>query len=138
MKIGSYQRIVSEDYDKEYQDLISKIGFTVNTAFDTVFQALNKNLSITDNLNQSVVSLRVKVDASGNPINSTQLRYTLKGNCQGIICIRAQNLTNTSSYPTNNPFISFTQSASNLLTIDNVTGLQASNEYNLTLILLGS
>lgn len=138
MKIGGYKRIVVEDYDSKYQDLIGKLGFVVNSSFDTIFQALTRNLSINDNLNQYLTSFDVKVSANGIPINKTQVKTNLKGSCVGIICVKAINQTNSSSYPSSSPLISFSQVDSSIISIDHITGLSANQTYTLTVILLGS
>jgi hypothetical protein len=51
--------------------------------------------------------------------------------------IRARNLDNNTTYPTSQPFISFV-STGNLITVHNITGLQAGDEYELTLAIIGA
>lgn len=137
MKLEGLKRIVKEDFAADEQNLISKLGFLVNSAFENIFTAFNKNITITDNLNQELAELTVSVDNTGVPIKGSVLKYSLKTSCKGIICILASNQTNTNIYPDNMPFISFQQNTSNLINIKHISGLQANQTYTLRLILIG-
>lgn len=137
MKLQGYKRIITEDFEEEEQSLISKLGYVINSALDNIFQALNKNITIQDNLNQSLIDLSVKVSASGIPLIPTQIKYDLKTSCKGIIVISIVNETNISSYPSSTPFVTFEQTSSNLLTIKHISNLTANNSYSLRLLLIG-
>jgi hypothetical protein len=50
--------------------------------------------------------------------------------------VSASNQTNPGIYPTAAPFVSFTYSG-DIVTILNITGLQANSQYSLTLELIG-
>lgn len=137
MKLQGYKRIITEDFDNEEQSLISKLGFIINAAFDSIFQALNKGITIEDNLNQSLVDITVKVDSNGIPTTPTQIKYSLKTTCKGILVISATNNSNSSSYLNSSPFVAFEQTNANLLTIKHISGLTANTSYTLKLILIG-
>ena len=134
MKIQPFKRINIEDYPDQYQDLISNLGSSINLFTDEVYNALQNNLSITDNLNQSKVSIKVSVDASGAPTQTLQFKTNLTASCYGINVVNVVNNTNSTTYPTGMPFISFSQS-NGVITVNNITGLQPSNQYTLSLIL---
>lgn len=139
MKLQGYKRIVKEDYDKKDQDIVSKLAYSINTAFDSVFQAINKNLTISDNLNMMFIDITgVRVDANGVPNAPLQLKYTLPTNCKGLQVINLTNNTSSNVTPTQTPFVSFTQASPSLLKISNITGLVADSSYSLTLIAYGT
>ncbi len=138
MKLPGLKRIVVEDFKSDEQQMISKIAFVVNPIIDAILQALNKNLSVTDNFNQSMVSFTVKVDATGTPTLPLNLKYDLRSSCKGIQVINVLNLSNINSIPSYLPFISFEQVSANLLKIKKITGLTANQEYSITIILIPS
>lgn len=134
MKIQSLKRIAEEDFDSKDRNLVRKLAFALNPALDQLNEALNKNIDF-DNLNQSVVSFRTEVDASGVPKAPIQLASTLKTSVQGIQCIRIDNLTD-SSLLASAPFVNFTRN-SGILTITQITGLLPNKQYNVVVILIG-
>lgn len=136
MATTQFKRIVIEDFNDEERKLVSKLAYIINDAFDIITYSLNKGLSIKDNLKQDITTLTVTVDANGKPKIPSSLKYVLSSNCQGIIVIRAINSTNPSIFPEQTPFVNFTQNSPGILTIDNISGLQANQEYKLTLILI--
>lgn len=134
MQITPFKRLISEDYDKQYASLVEKLGGALNAFCDDVFNAFNNNLSIDDNFNQVKKSITVTVNATGTPATPLKFKSGLKSNCYGITVVAATNQTSASTYPTSYPFFSFTQS-DGIITVNNISGLQANNIYLLSLIL---
>lgn len=136
-KIQAPKRIRAEDFASDERSLIGKLGFIVNSFMDDVYNALNNNLDF-NNLNRQIVTIGVRMGA-GSPVpllNSPQIKHTLRGKPVGINCIKAQNINSPSTYPENAPYISFTFNE-NIITVLNVSGLQANSEYSLTLEIIG-
>lgn len=131
-KLGFLRRLVKEDFKPDDQEFISKVAFILNPAFESITNALNKNLTFTDNLNAQVKELNVTV-VSGQPIQALSFRSELKGSCKAIWCVRAENQTNTATYVSGAPFISFSESQGQIL-INHITGLQDNQEYKLRII----
>ena len=138
MKLPGLKRIVVEDFKSDEQQLVSKIAFVVNPIIDAILQALNKNLSVTDNFNQTMIGFNVKVDSTGTPTLPLNLKYDLRSSCKGIQVINVINLSNSANIPAYLPFISFEQISANLLKIKKITGLTANQEYSITIILIPS
>lgn len=134
MRLPSSKRITKTDYDKKYQDLIDTLSYTINYQLESLFEALNNGSSLTDNLKCTSKSVTLQVDATGRPLSTTSFSLDVPGRIAGIECIRATNSTNSGVYPTSAPFVSFNQPNNNIITITNVTGLQAGNTYVLRLI----
>lgn len=130
-KLSSFQRLLKEDVPSEYQPLIEKIGVSVNQFAEQVLNAMNKNITVEDNLNMEYKTLEVSV-TDGVPTIITEFKSGLKTRLKGIVVIKAENVTNTGTYPTNQPFISFSENNS-LIRIVYVSGLQNGNKYKLTL-----
>jgi len=138
LKLPGLKRIVIEDFNSDEQALIGKLAFIINPIIDVILQALNKNLSINDNFNQTVQDFSVRVNASGVPITETLIKYGLKTPCKGIQVINVKNTTNTGIYPSQTPFVSFEQIDSSTIKIKNVSGLVANNNYTITTIIYAS
>jgi hypothetical protein len=134
MKITNLKRLIIEDFDKDDQNLVSKIAFSLNPLMEQLTTAFNKGIDF-DNLNQQYSSFTVAVDSLGNTQVPVQIKYDLKTKLKGIQVISAENLTDT-TYPTGSPFISY-QINANLITIMNITGLPANRTFRLSIVLIG-
>ncbi len=133
-KLQIPKKIRFEDFDAQYKEIIEKVGFAFNPFSDEVYQLLNGNLDST-NLNRQIQDVDVQTDATGKIMSQPQIKTSVNGRVRGINVINAINLVNSNTYPTTAPFVSFTTN-SNILTILNVTGLQANSQYKLTLELI--
>jgi len=139
-KLEGIKRLVKEDFSQDDQDLIDRLGYVINPAFESISRILNKGIDVTSNLNQQIIDFSLRVDATGSLITDKFVRFSLANNqCRGVQVIAAVNLDNPAVYPTTQPFVSFriTQTAG-VLSIENVTGIQANTRYRLTLLLIGS
>lgn len=136
-KLSSFRKIKKEDVAEEYKALIEAIGYSINSFADEVISGFNRRLTIKENLTQDIVSIEVTVNSSGIPITESKFKNTIGKSLQGIKVIKAENLTNTSTYPTTAPFISFTQNGE-LVTINHISGLQSGNKYRLTINTIGA
>lgn len=131
-----------EDFEEQFRDLIDTLAGELNAFNNDVYNQLNGNITF-DNLDRQLVpNLVVQMDASGAVINKPQVKLTLKSKISGISVINAQNNTNVEVYPTSHPFISFTvgtdKGTDKIITIKNITGLQANSKYTLTVEIIGS
>lgn len=133
-KLQSFKRIIIEDFEEKDRTLVGKLASSINSFAEDVLNALTNNISIDDNMNFVKKDLTLTVDSNGRPTTKTTLKTGLKSVCVGTQVIRATNLTNTTTYATSQPLISFTDN-SGVITIQQVSGLQANNKYQLKLIL---
>lgn len=136
MKPPDFKRIRKEDFDEDMQPTVEKLGYIFNAFAEQLVNLLNKNVDF-QNLNMEVVSLDIMKDGSGNLINPPSIKTSLNTKVQGIICIKADNLSSPGSYATSQPFISYNLINNNLISILNVSGLQNSSTYRLKLMLIG-
>jgi len=132
-KLQAFKRIISEDYPSQYRSLVGQLAYSINSLADDVLNALNKNISVKDNTNLSQKTISVTVDANGVPTTSTSVSTGLASACVGIQVINAVNQTDSNAIPTSAPFISFTNTTDGIK-INKISGLQATNNYNLTVI----
>lgn len=134
-RIPDIKRIQKENFDKDDQRLAEQIAYPINSFMEQTRSALEGRLDFT-NLNQELITLTVTVDADGVPIVTTKWKSNLKSNVAGNVVISAANQTDTSAFPDGCPFISYSQNGG-IITVLNVTGLQANNKYDLVVLSIG-
>lgn len=133
MKLQSWRNLVKDNFPQKYYDLIDTLGFSLNPMMSQVLNALNKNLTIADNLNMQYKDITITVDATGKPISTTTYKSTLTGTTQGITVIKTDNLSSAGTYPISAPFVSWSDN-SGTVTITNISGLQANQKYQIRLL----
>lgn len=133
-KIQIPAKIRVEDFDAEDKDLIEKIGGIYNSFIDDIYRLVDGGLD-SYNINRQIVDIDVQTDAAGALINPPQIKITVNGKVRGLNVIAAVNQINSGTYPISAPFISFNTNTKTL-SILNVTGLQPSSQYRLTLELV--
>lgn len=131
------KKISKEDFEEEYQELIDRLAFPLNSFMEQTRNALDGNLDF-NNINQEVVSLDISVDVNGIPKIITKYASNLNTRVIGHQVIAAVSVNNpTTVFATNQPFINFIQNA-NLVTINKVTGLPVDERFRLTVISVGA
>ena len=134
MKLASYKRIITQDYKAEDQDLIEQLASPINDSFNSIYNALNKRITFSENIASTVKQVVVTLDATGKPAQFIQFTVDVPNvPVIGVRCERAVNITNPGTYPTAAPFVSFTQNG-NTIVINHITGLQPNQQWRLTLI----
>lgn len=134
-KLPSWKRIIEQDYPQKYQDLIQQLAVPLNYGIEVLYSLLNGKLTFKDNIASTIKELDVQVDSSGKPLTTTTIKKTSSDRIEGIIVVRAQNLTNSTIYPSSGVFISYTETTDSII-INNITGLQANNFYRINVIAL--
>lgn len=143
MRIPSFKRLIKTDYSngpvENEQSFIEKISFSLNNGIEALYNVLNKNVSLKDNVFCTVKTINITVDSLGNPVGNASFVLDTAMNSNRVIGIQvlaAINQVNTTTYPTGAPFVSFSQNNNNII-INNITGLQANQGYQLTLVAFG-
>lgn len=133
IKLPGFKRLLGTDFDKQFQDLVNQLALSLNNGIDVLYQALNNNITLRDNIKSTVQSITVSVDSSGAPKGGAVFKLTFAGKVDGITVLSAQNQDNPAIYPTGGVFISGAQN-NNIYTINNITGLQPNASYLLTIV----
>lgn len=134
--LPSFRRLFKQDYPKESQKLIDILSVTINSAFESLFNALNRNLTLRDNLKATIKDVLVTVDTDGIPTQTTTIALDFSGQVDGVIVIAAYNQTNTAVFPSGAVFISGIQSTKTFI-ISKINGLQAGQSYLLRVVAFG-
>ena len=131
-KLDNTRRIIKEDYDQKDHDLIGKLGYVLNSFMEQAVTQLNGNIDIA-NLKADIITVSMKVDASGIPIGNNLIKSDIT-HVTGTTVIRALNKTSDTTYPTDQPFISWTGGVnSSVIKVKKISGLQANHVYDLTI-----
>lgn len=135
MKLNSYSRIISTDYETDQQPLIEKISAQINGGFDPLYSALSNRLTFSENFLCTEKVIEVSLNASGVP--QTRTSFSLSNNLpvKGTLVLSVVNNTNAAIFPTGAPFVTFTQNANSLF-IDHITGLVPNNRYTIRILAL--
>lgn len=134
-KIQSFKRIIIEDFDEKDRKLVSKLAYSMNIFAQDLENALNKGLTIADNLSLVQKDVNVTVDVSGTPKSNIQIKTDLASTCKGVLVIKVTDLVTTGRPPAASPFVTFTENGTGLINITNITGLIGENSYSLRIVL---
>lgn len=119
---------------EDFQDApawIDPMLTVINAFMDSVYNIMNRNISLTQNLNIQIVTINVETDTNGD-IKPVKLKTTVRGRVAGVSVIRVIT-TDTSSI---SPFVSFTQNE-NILIISNIASLNSNQKYKIILLVIG-
>ncbi len=133
MKIPSFKRLQSQDYNKKYQDLTDQLFFVLNPFMDTVTQALTKRLNNADNID----SMDVTVDITA-PVASTgfKIKNTSASPIRGAQVLSCTNKSTPTDPLLAAPFVQFTVATDGQINISNITGLTAGKTYTIRILFL--
>lgn len=135
MKLPSFRRIFSNDFDGQYKQLLDKLSGTINSGIEVLYEALNNKLTFTDNFACTVAEFTVTVDANGSPTGTASFRLSNTLKIEGLFVISASDTANTSLYPPGAVFVSGTPSGTSYI-INNIRGLTPGREYRIKVIAL--
>lgn len=133
IKLPSFRRLFTQDYPKEFQKLIDILSVSLNNGIEVLYNTLNNNVTLRDNIKCTVKDLVVSVDVNGTPAQNTAFTLDTTSKVEGVTVITALNQTNSNAYPTSGVFISGSQSTNTFL-VNNITGLQPGQQYLLRVI----
>lgn len=135
-KLPSYRRIIKSEYPDNLQESIEKLAFSVNPAFEVIFDILNRKLTLRDNIKCSVKEFIVSVDANGVPSIRIVLPLDFNGQVDGCIVLNAINIKNPAKGVNAAPFVSFSQN-NNTIIVNNIKGLFNNEDYKIKLLIFG-
>lgn len=128
MKLPSFKRLFTQDYPKENQKLIDTLSVSLNNGIEVLYNALNGEITLRDNIKGTVKDIVVVVNSSGTPLQTAAFTLNSTSKIDAVVVGIALNQTNTTVYPTSQPFISGSQ-AGTIFTINNISGLQPNQQY---------
>lgn len=133
MKLPSFRRLFTSDYPKEFKKLIDILSVSLNNGIEVLYEALNNQVTLRDNVSCTVKDITLTVDSNGRPTQGGAFVLDTNNKVDGVTVLSAANQTNTAVYPTSQPFITGTQN-NTTYTINNISGLQANQSYTLRVV----
>jgi hypothetical protein len=135
-KLSEVKRIRSEDYPGDFKEFAGKLGFLLNPFLDQLVRAFNRNITISDNLNQEIRNIDITVNVNGVPERQVAFQKQVLTRTAGITVIRAFNRVQPNAAPVSAPFVTFTDDGQ-VINITNCKGLEPGVRYTLTLHVIG-
>ena len=133
MKLPSFKRLISSDFPKEFQKLVDQLSLSLNGAIDSLFNALQNNINLRDNINCTVRDVSLTVDTSGKPTQTAEFSLNTTAKVDMVIAYNLGNQTNSSVYPTSGISITGVQ-GQKVYTIQQVTGLTPGDTWLLRIV----
>ena len=136
MKIQTYRRLFKGDFQQDEQPLVEKLSSTLNIGIETLYTALNKNISLKDNVYGTYKEISYVPNSDGTPETAAGFQIDFNGRVLGLQVIRVENKTSSDIYPTGGVFITYSQNGTQV-NINHITGLVAGNTYNIRVFAFG-
>jgi hypothetical protein len=134
MKLPSFKRIFDTDFDQQYKSMIQTLSATINIGFEVVYEALNKKISLSENIQCTLKDITLIVDATGRPTTRIAFSSDIPNmRVVGTQVIKITNLKNSNSYPTGGIFVTYVETNTGI-EIQHVTGLIAGDTYLLRIV----
>jgi hypothetical protein len=137
MKIFDFKRLRIEDYQEEMRPLIEKLAFPINDGFQTLYQALTKRLTFSENIASTINEFVVSVDSSGTPRNNIFIKLTNDLPVEGIQVIKVTPLDGV--FPSSGLGITWSQTTKqriNGIIINNIQGLPANKNFAIKVLVI--
>ena len=132
MKLNNVTQINEEDFDKDDQNVAGKIGNILNPFMQQLVEIADGRIDF-ENRVENYREIEMTVDANGVPTLNDKIK-TGKGSIRGITVIAAFNLTNSSGYATQQPWISYQPISGGIIQVSKITGLLPNQKYRLNVI----
>lgn len=135
-KIPSTQRITVEELQGDPTQMIRALLRPLNLFIEDVNSALNKNITISDNLDSSIVSVQIQTPSTyPTDFNNTKFQHGMKRRVNGNVVLNISDDEDSYAVFTDpvQANISFDTTQGE---IKHITGLAANKFYTLTFLIL--
>jgi len=133
VKLPSFKRLIISDYADEFKGLVESLGYSINSAIESINEAFEKNVTLRENIACTVKDIEVVVkDSTGLLSSKASFKTDVSGSVIGINVINATNLSDN-SLPTSGIFITYTQTG-NSVDISRVIGLPIGKKFSLRIV----
>jgi glycine/serine hydroxymethyltransferase len=127
-QIDNLQRINIEDFQEDHQDTVSRIAEYYNYFAEQVTDTINGQI---DDSNQTLETVEISVTVGDNGVPTGDNRFAATSGMRGSNIIRALNSTNSTTYPTGAPFMTYEEISNGLYEIKHIAGLVSGNKFQL-------
>lgn len=133
MRLPSFKRFFSSDFLPEYKALIEQLSDLLNSNFEVIYEALNNKLTLSENISSTIKDMDVEVDIVGKPKAKTSFKLNGIGRIQGLIVLKADNLTNSNVFPEAGIHLTYTETTTDII-ITNIAGLPPDNLFRIRVV----
>lgn len=133
-KLPLIDRISREDFTdvpKEFEPILDRLLFQINSFFTTTYDALNKNLTLGDNIVGMYKTLRVTAGAAANN-NTINFTHTLKVKPTGVTIVAVAQVGSSYTVLTSAVWCNWHLGIDGQINIDAITGLTNTKQYDIT------
>ena len=135
MQLPNVSRIIVEDFKDEDRETVAKLATILNQFMDSVVELSRKNINF-DNLNRSLVTIDIKVDANGKPQGVSKINTNLKS-YRGNNIIDVQTLQSGTSNVVSTPYLDCTPEGNGIVRINRFFGLPVNTKVRVTIEFIG-
>jgi hypothetical protein len=137
-KLPNIKRISREQFQSA-PGWIDQLIAPINTFFEIVYNALNKDINFNDNITCQLKQINFKTTAAYNntAANFTEITFprTLVSTAQGLFVLQLMVVANNYVWIGNGVFVNWYDN-NGVITIPLISGLAASTEYNLNMMVI--
>lgn len=127
MKLPSYRRLNKSDYKEEFQPLVEQMSYSLNSALESVLDALNGKLTFGDNISSQLKEFTIKKGGTA------KVSVPPNTKINGLVVIYAMGQNQET--PESAVFCSFIQKDTTVEIVD-ITGLKDNITYTVRIIIL--
>ena len=132
MKLNNVRQIRAEDFEDDLQQPMGQLGAILNSFMQEVVELSNGRIDF-ENRVETIKTVEMTVDSNGVPVLNNKIN-TGKSSVRGTKVIRDINLTNPNNFPTEAPYINYTQLTGTTIQVNRITGLRPNEKYQLTIV----
>lgn len=132
-RIPTTKRFILEEFPKEVRKWFDKFLTGINDFILNVNNALNNNLTFTENMSAQISTVKIQTDVSGDLVGSYSFKNNLKGSAVGVWIIKIQDLAVNPTPVIDGVCVDWNNGDGQIM-INNITGLAATKNYNITMI----
>jgi len=132
MKINNTTQIRADDFADDDKRVAARLGEILNPFMQQVVELSDGRVDF-ENRVENIVQVTFTVDSSGIPVLNNKLN-TGKASVRGFQVIDARSTQNTAITADSQPFISYTPIGTGVVQVNKISGLPASSEMLLTII----
>lgn len=129
-KLPAIKRFTREDYQGA-PDWLDKLFYTLNLFMTSVYSALNQGLTVEENSLGMVKTMSISGAAP-----STSFRWNFLNKPMGLIVVNVYQTDGVAAPITNAVYADWSYSQ-NVITVNNITGLNAAHTYSVTFMVFG-
>lgn len=129
MKLPGFKRLYTQDFSQEFKGLIEKMSFFFNNGVEVLYNALNNNITLSENIAGKLAEFDVKL-SSGVPTVSTSFAIDNTRRVIGLEVLKVDNNTSSNVFPSGGVFITWDQN-NNTVLIKHITGLNNTDSYTI-------